>query len=93
MIYKIIYGDTIVNKMAFIFLVIVFLGGCATQDKTIPTYEEVRLREAIDNCKKDANALIDPPRNSSNIYWDNYFTMCMKTRYGYTSKDLRGVWY
>ncbi len=69
------------------------LGACATQQETMPSYEEVRLREAIYDCKQDANAIVDPPHSSWNLHWDNYFTMCMKTRYGYSNDEIRKMRY
>ncbi len=71
----------------------ILLGGCATQEPKMLTYEESRLRDALNDCKEDANAIVDPPHASYNMHWDNYFTMCMKTRYGYTSQQLRKIHY
>ncbi len=69
------------------------LGACATQKDTMPSYAEVRLRDAIHDCKEDANAIVDPPHSSWNLHWDNYFTMCMKTRYDYSSDEIRKMRY
>ncbi len=81
--------------MKYIFLasVLFALSGCAVQEKRPLTYEESRLRDAKSACIQDANSIVDPPHNSHNIFWDNYFTMCMKTRYGYTTKELRKMRY
>ncbi len=71
------------------------LGACATQQKeeAWPSYADVRMKQAIADCTEDADSIVDPPHNSYNWQWDNYFTMCMKTRYGYTSKEIRQMRY
>ncbi len=73
--------------------VLIFLAGCAAQEPKMLSYEESRLRDAKSDCIEDANAIVDPPHSSFNIHWDNYFTMCMKTRYGYTTEQLRKMHY
>ncbi len=74
-------------------LCMLFSACATTQQETMPSYDEVRLREAIHDCKQDANAIVDPPHSSWNLHWDNYFTMCMKTRYGYGYDEVRKMRY
>ncbi len=69
------------------------LAGCAVQEKGMMSYEESRLRDAKKDCIEDANSIVDPPHSSDNVYWDSYFTMCMQTRYGYTSEQIRKMRY
>ncbi len=72
---------------------IMTLGACAVQEQEPLTYEEMRLRDALEVCVEDADAIVDPPHTSSNMYWNNYFTMCMKTRYGYSYEQIRKLRY
>ncbi len=72
-------------------LLLVALTACAPKKQL--TYEEMLIREAQEVCEADATKITDPPHNSNGREWDSYFTMCMKTRYGYTNADLKKLWY
>ncbi len=71
----------------FIVFGLTTFSGCAPQKPL--TADEILLQEAHADCKQDADEMSDPPRNSNNRFWDSYFTMCMKTRYGYTNEQIR----
>ncbi len=82
-------------KICLLFCMTLLLSACAQpqKDEAWPSYTEVRMKQSIADCKEDANAIVDPPHASYNMHWDNYFTMCMKTRYGYSSKEIRQMRY
>ncbi len=86
-------------RLLILLLATMVLSACATDQsekqaqEPWPPYSQVRLKQAMEDCKEDADSIVDPPRNSANLQWDNYFTMCMKTRYGYSSQEIRKMRY
>ncbi len=81
------------HKYFFPLLILLLMALAACGPKKEYTYEEMLILEAQQNCEKDATEMTDPPHNSNGREWDTYFTMCMKSRYGYTDADLRKLWY
>ncbi len=69
----------------------ILLVGCGPKKPLTP--EEQLMQEAQNECARAANSIVDPPHSSNNPFWDAYFTMCMKTEYGYTDAELRKLWY
>ncbi len=67
------------------------LAACAQTNNTYVM--DAKTRDDVKTCKTDASSIVGGVANSSNLQWAGYFTMCMKTRFGYTNAELRKIWY
>ena len=68
--------------------------GCAPREPAPPpTFEQMQLRMAREQCAQDATDMNPEVRRfGSNVLWRNYFEMCMR-RLGVTDAALKTIRY
>ncbi len=81
------------NKVTVILMTIAMLsmlGACASKDQgsMLAADIEAARAECFEQAQDMTNATVDPLNPISN----DYFKVCMRTRYNYTDEQLAAIW-
>ncbi len=65
---------------------------CACAPPRPLTFEEQEAYMAKQQCSQEATDMAGPSWGGQNLYWTDYFVMCMN-RFGISDAALRRMWY
>ncbi len=81
------FSRVFIMSLLVVALISVFMGGCATQKPLTP--EQQQMAAAKKDCLNRTASMFNDAPNPNDANENDYFTMCMETRYGYSWEQVR----